>query len=308
MQYDSAVIDTALPVDLRRTLSPTRRGGSRDASVQFLGGGVWRATRTPDGAATMHLRPIGPTRVDVRAWGPGASWAVESGAALVGADDGDGDLPGSAHPLVRDLARRFRSVRFCATLDPFEALVPTILEQKVQGLSAKASYRAMVAAQRAPAPVPDEPGAPRLLLPPSPQWLLDQPSWAWHRWGVEAKRAVTIRTAASYAHRIRETVDMAPSQAADRLRALPGIGPWSVAEVAQVAFGDPDAVSVGDYWLCHWVCHNLGGSARGSDAQMLDLLGPWTGQRGRVCRLLMLGGASPPRFGPRLDLQPIAHL
>ena len=308
MQHDAAVIDTALPVDLRRTLAPTRRGGSRDACVHFLDSGVWRATRTPDGAATINLRPAGPTRVQVRAWGPGASWAVASGAALIGAEDTDGDLPQSAHPLVRDLARRFRGVRFGATGDPFEALVPTILEQKVQGISAKASYRAMVFAQATPAPVADEPGAPRLLLPPSAQWLLDQPSWAWHRWGVEAKRAVTIRTAASYAHRIRETVGMAPTEAATRLRALPGVGPWSAAEVAQVAFGDPDAVSVGDYWLCHWVCHNLGRRARGTDAEMLELLAPWAGQRGRVCRLLMLGGASPPRFGPRLDLQPIARL
>ncbi|GAC1539813.1 MAG: DNA-3-methyladenine glycosylase [Acidimicrobiales bacterium] len=308
VQVDSAFIDTALPVDLRRTLVPTRRGGTRDPSVQFVGTDVWRATRTPDGAVTINLRPVGPTRVEMRAWGPGASWAVGSGAALVGAADGDGGLPQSAHPLVRDLARRFRGLRFGATGDPFEALVPTILEQKVQGISAKASYRAMVSAQGALAPMADVPGAPRLLLPPSAEWLRDQPSWAWHRWGVEAKRAVTIRTAASYAHRIRETVDMTPAQAAARLRALPGVGPWSVAEVAQVAFGDPDAVSVGDYWLCHWVCHNLAGTARGTDAQMLELLGPWAGQRGRVCRLLMLGGASPPRFGPRLDLQPIAHL
>ena len=296
------LIETERAVDLHLTL----RGSSRGPCVRFSPDGVWRATRTPEGPATVHLRSRAADRVEARAWGPGADWALGGAPALVGATDGDGGLDATGNVTVRCLARRHPGLRIGATGNPFEALVPTILEQKVQGASAAASYRAMVVAHRAPAP--PAPGSPALLLPPTPRWLLAQPSWAWHRWGVEGKRATTIRTAASYAHRIAETTGMAPAAARARLRALPGIGPWSVAEVAAVAFGDPDAVSVGDFWLAHWVCHNLAGEARGTDERMLELLAPWAGQRGRVCRLLTAGGEPPPRFGPRLAFAPIAAL
>jgi hypothetical protein len=39
---------------------------------------------------------------------------------------------------------------------------------------------------------------------------------------------------------------------------------------------------------------------------MLELLEPWKGQRGRVCRMLLSGAPRPPRFGPRLRLRKIA--
>ena len=295
-------IDTARPVDLGLTLALA----GRDRTMRVTGNQGWLASRTPGGPATLHVRLVGTDRVEACAYGPGAAWALGQAPALLGAADHGGGLERDAHPLIRSLARRFAGWRIGATGDPFAALVPSVLEQKVQGASARASYRAVLRAHGSPAPAP--PGGPPLLLPPSPEWLLAQPSWAWHRWGVEAKRATTIRTAASYAHRVAETAAMDRDAARARLLALPGIGPWTVAEVAAVAFGDPDAVSVGDYWLCHWVCHNLGGRARGTDAEMLELLAPWEGQRGRVSRLLMLGGDPPPRFGPRLAFQPIAHL
>lgn len=302
-RYRRAVlVDTALPVDLHQTL----RGSSRGPCVAFGPDGVWRATRTPNGPATVHLRSVTDDRVEVRAWGPGADQVLEAAPKVVGAADDDGGLTATTDGTVRALARRFTRLRIGATGNPFETLVPVVLEQKVQTASARASYRAMVLAHRTPAPA--APGAPRLFLPPTPEWLLAQPSWVWHRWGVEGKRATTIRTAASYAHRIAETTTMTLTESRNRLLALPGIGPWSVAEITAVAFGDTDAVSVGDFWLPHIVCHNLAGEARGTDERMLALLAPWAGQRGRVCRLLMIGGTSPPRFGPRLAFAPIAAI
>jgi hypothetical protein len=47
------------------------------------------------------------------------------------------------------------------------------------------------------------------------------------------------------------------------------------------------------------VVHALTGRARGTDAQMLDLLVSWAGQRARVVRLIELSGVTPPKFGPR---------
>jgi 3-methyladenine DNA glycosylase/8-oxoguanine DNA glycosylase len=144
------------------------------------------------------------------------------------------------------------------------------------------------------------PAAPvRLLLPPTAEWLSAQPSWVWHRWGVEGRRATTIRVAATAAARCGDT---------RQLGALPGVGAWTAAKVAAAAWGDADAVSVGDFWLKHWVCHTLAGEPRGTDERMLELLAPWAGQRGRVCRLVMSAGAAPPRYGPRLPFADIRAL
>jgi 3-methyladenine DNA glycosylase/8-oxoguanine DNA glycosylase len=81
-----------------------------------------------------------------------------------------------------------------------------------------------------------------------------------------------------------------------------------VAETARVAFGDPDAVSVGDYHIPNLVAWALAGEPRGDDARMLSLLEPYRGQRGRVQRLLEVSGIRAPRYGPRLAPRRLADL
>ena len=80
---------------------------------------------------------------------------------------------------------------------------------------------------------------------------------------------------------------------------LPGVGAWTSAEARIRAFGDADAVSVGDYHLAHQVGYALTGH-RTDDDGMLALLEPWRGHRQRVIRLIGLSGALEPRRGPRL--------
>jgi 3-methyladenine DNA glycosylase/8-oxoguanine DNA glycosylase len=129
------------------------------------------------------------------------------------------------------------------------------------------------------------------------------PSWSLHRLGVERKRADTLRRVGTHARRLEEAVDLAPDAARARICAVPGLGPWSAAEIALVALGDPDAVSVGDFHLPNQVAWALAGQARGDDAMMLELLEPWRGQRGRVLRILTAGGVRAPKFGPRQPLR-----
>ena len=298
-----------LPVDLRLTLFPVRRG-RLDPTVRFDFSGVWRATRTPAGPATTHLRatPAAGT-VTMRAWGPGAGWALDAFPALIGAgDDEAGFEPGAG--LVGELHHRLRGLRIGRTGAVMEALVPSILEQKVVGLEARRSYARIVRALGEPAPGPERPSerGPRpadLFLPPTPQCLATTPSWVFHRANVERKRADTIRRACSYVARLEETVSMSPDDARRRLTALPGIGLWTAAEVAMVALGDADAVSVGDYHLPNQVAWALAGEPRGDDARMLELREPWRGHRGRVLRLLGAGAGGAPRYGPRMPLRSI---
>jgi 3-methyladenine DNA glycosylase/8-oxoguanine DNA glycosylase len=293
-------------VDLRLTLGVLRRGRF-DPCMQLAPGEVWRATRTPDGPATTHIRASSGI-LTMRAWGPGAAWAVDAFPALVGDRDDDATFE-PRDGVVADLRRRLRGLRLCRTGAVVEVLVPTIIEQKVIGMEARRSYARLVRALGEPAPGPaGGTGGPRLLLPPDPAVLARTPSYVFHRGGIERKRADTIRLACSYARRLEELTDLPAPAAYGRLTALPGIGAWTAAEVAMVALGDADAVSVGDYHLPHHVAWALAGEARADDARMLELLEPYRGHRGRVIRLLVAGVPGPPRLGPRLPLNPIAAL
>jgi 3-methyladenine DNA glycosylase/8-oxoguanine DNA glycosylase len=138
-----------------------------------------------------------------------------------------------------------------------------------------------------------------MRVPPTPQRLLEIPTWDWHRLGVDLRRQRTIRAAATVAARLEECAAMSAEAAAARRRLVPGIGAWTAAETVQRALGAADVVSVGDYHLPNMVVHLLTGRARGSDEEMLELLAPWAGQRQRVMRLVELSGVGAPRFGPR---------
>ena len=102
------VVSLENPVDLRLTLGPLRRGASDD-TIRFAADGVWRATRTPEGPATVHLTG-GGHRVEAEAWGPGAGWVLDAAADLVGARDGEEGFD-ARHPVVAQLRRRLRGLR-----------------------------------------------------------------------------------------------------------------------------------------------------------------------------------------------------
>ena len=61
--------------ELVRTLAPLRHGHG-DPTIRLETGRARRATRTPDGPATLEVVDAGRELV-VRAWGPGAGWAIE---------------------------------------------------------------------------------------------------------------------------------------------------------------------------------------------------------------------------------------
>ena len=113
------------------------------------------------------------------------------------------------------------------------------------------------------------------VVPPPRVWARI-PSWDWHRAGVEGVRARTIITAADVASRLEQALDLDSAEADRRLRSLPGIGPWTSAEIRQRAAGDADAVSVGDYHLPRTVGWTLARQIT-DDAGMLELLAPYAG-------------------------------
>ena len=239
----------------------------------------------------------------MQAWGPGADHALDAAPAVLGAaDDLDGFTPGRG--LVAEVHHRLPGLRIGRTGAVFASLLPSVLEQKVVSKQARASYRGLVLALGEAAPGP----LPGLRLQPSPEVLAATPSWAFHPYGIEMRRAGVIRFAAARSGRVEETAAMAPDDARRRLTVFPGVGAWTAAEVALAALGDADAVSVGDFHLPHLVSWVLAGEPRGNDERMLELLEPYRGHRGRVIRLLEAAGFAAPRFGPRLPLQRISAI
>jgi 3-methyladenine DNA glycosylase/8-oxoguanine DNA glycosylase len=182
----------------------------------------------------------------------------------------------------------------------FPRLLRAIFEQKVTGKEAYRAYAATVRHFREPAPGP----VPSLLLPPEAADVAATPYWVFHPFGVEQRRADTVRRAAAAAARLERCADAAEATA--RMTAIPGIGAWTAAEVVRTVYGDPDAVSVGDFHIPNTVAWALAGEPRGDDARMLELLAPFQGHRGRVCALLELAGIGAPRFGPRMPVRSFA--
>ena len=67
---------------------------------------------------------------------------------------------------------------------------------------------------------------------------------------------------------------------------------------------DADSVVVGDYNLPHTVAWALAGKRRSDDAEMLELLEPFAGHRGRVQGMLK-GNGKPPRHAPKYAFREI---
>ena len=238
----------------------------------------------------------------VEAWGPGADRALDGVPGLIGLDDvRDGFAP--ADRLLAELDRRMPGLRIGRTGAVLEALIPAILEQKVTGIEARRAYRGIIARWGEPAPGPFG-----LRLLPRPEVLARLPYHAFHSLGLERRRADLVRIVAARAARFEEIVDLPLPDAYRRLTVLPGLGPWTAAEVALRALGDADAVSVGDFHVPNVVAFALAGEPRATDARMLELLEPYRGQRGRVIRLLEASGIRPPARGPRMALRSIATI
>jgi endonuclease III len=288
------------PLDLLRTFSPLVRGQG-DRTIRVSSGRVWWTTRTADGPATLRLDRLDGA-VHAQAWGPGAGRILERAARLVGLGASERTvavIADAADPRIGRLARRFAAVRLTRTEAVLDALVPAILEQKVTGTEAHRAWAGLVRThgEDAPGPVGRPTG---LRLAPAAAVLARLPDHAFHRIGVEGRRAALIRALARDADHWEGMSALPVEEAIGRLRAVPGIGPWTTAEVAVRAWGDPDAVSVGDFHLKNLVTFALAGEPRGSDERMLELLAPYHGRRALVVRVLELGAPRPPRYGPRL--------
>jgi 3-methyladenine DNA glycosylase/8-oxoguanine DNA glycosylase len=288
------------PCSPRGVLGQQRHGGG-DPTYRVQGDEVWRGIRTPSGPATLSVTAR-PADGDVlaQAWGAGAEWALDTVPAMLGADDDPRGFRADLHPLVAEAHRRRPQLRFGASHRVFEALVAAVIEQKVTGQEAFAGFRQLVHrfGERAPGP-----GAElRLWVQPAAVTVRLIPSWEWLKLHIDPARSRTLVRAAT----VGDTLDRLTAADADaKLRTLPGIGEWTSAEVRSRAFGDPDAVSFGDYH----VAQDIGWAVTGTpydDDQLREFLEPWRPQRNRAVILIHGLAGGRPRRGPRMA--PRTHL
>jgi 3-methyladenine DNA glycosylase/8-oxoguanine DNA glycosylase len=279
-------------LDLRLVLAPLRRGRGDPTMWVGADGTVWRAGTTPAGPATLALRRDNGGAVHATAWGPGATWALDGLPALLGADDDDSAFV-SHHSLIAQVRHRMPGLRLGATRRVWDVLVPAVLEQKVTGTEARRSWRELCWRFGTPAP-----GPVALRVPPTPAAVREIPDWEWHRAGVDHSRRRALLAAAAVAHRLEGAVLLAGTAGRDLLCKVPGIGVWTAAEIAQRAWADADAVSVGDYHIPSVVGYALVDRPL-DDAGMLEILAPYTPQRHRAVRYVEAAGFRRPRFGPR---------
>ena len=280
------------PFDARRTFRALGAGS-------FDGEGTWWwATSTLQGLATVAVeRESGGVRA--RAWGPGAEDVLGRLPALVGSDDPF--RPDGAVGPARELLTGARGLRLGATSDVHGSLVKTILEQVVTKPESKWSLRKLTAALG-----PEAPG-------PRPMWVVPGPSAIgslsyeeFHAFGIERRRASILIECSRRSRRLAEILEMHRTDAYARLQAVRGIGPWTAAAVMGEAWGDRDAVMVGDYHLPDTVAWALAGEERGTDERMLELLEPYRPFRRHVMVALVQAAVHAPRYGPKTA--PRSHL
>lgn len=297
------------PADLRGVVVDRARRGA--VAAPGPAGTVRRAEPGPCGPLVLEARPEADGAV-CEVWGPASTppdaaeralVAAIAWAGLVDPAEGFGELV-AAHPTLRALHRRLGTPRLSRMPRVGEAVGRAVLAQLVQTVEAARSTAQVAAMVGQPAPN-------GLWCWPTAGRLGATPAWSLRRCGVSLRGAQALHAAAVAEHRLIEAVgDWAMLDR--RLRALPGVGAWTSGET-RLALGDPDAVSVGDYHLPSLVGSVLdGGPGDGcdgawTDTGLLALLDPYTGQRGRVIRLVVAGVVAgvvrrPARTAPRAAL------
>lgn len=300
----SRTITFGVPVSPDLTLAPLRRGPADPCFQVTADGAIWRTSRPDSGPVTARIVRTGPDTVACTAWGSGAAEFLDAAPGLLGFDDDAADFT-PTEPTVRAALRRVPHLRLGRTGQVLEALIPAVLEQRVPGTDAFRAWRVLVTrfGTAAPGPAPD-----RMRVPPTAAVWRSIPSWEFHRANVDRGRAATIVGCAHRASALQRLATRPAAQARDALTALPGVGVWTAAETAQRAFGDADALSVGDYHLATVIGRTLRGRPI-DDAAMVELLEPMRPHRHRVVRLLQASGlAVVARRGPRLDVRDIRSI
>lgn len=290
--------------DLRTITLGAFRNGAADPTTRWENSTFWRATWTPQGPAAVAITLLPDDRIDVDGFGPGAPWLVDRAPFMIGLNDDQPPVT-AHHDAVHRAQRSWATLRLGRTDTPYHELIPAVLGQRITARDAAIQWRALVQRFGCHAPGPH----PGLFLPPDPEVLATVAYHELHELGIERRRAETIRRVArSATSLISEIRPDSPSESTASLMRILGVGQWTAAVAGSVAFGDTDALQVGDFHVKNTVAWALRGEIRGTDDEMIRDMAVYAGQRHRVVLWLTLDGWRAPRRGPGRRNLSIARL
>lgn len=278
--------------------------GTYDPTISIEGDDFWRATFTPHGPATLHIRDFSADTPRVALYGDGADWLASRSLSILGVDDNIPQID-PPHDQVKTAQKLFGDLALGASHTVYHELLPAVLGQRITGLEAHRQWSALVRRYGTTAPGPRD----DVMCPPAPNVLAEVPYHELHPLGIERKRADTLRHVAmrcDFLTRLTES-DLSAHEKTEKLQTIPGVGVWTSAVAGGLAFGDSDALLVGDFHVKNTVAFALTGAIRGTDDEMIATLRPYDGHRHRVVRWLQLNGWRAPARGPRRRIVSIAR-
>lgn len=222
--------------------------------------------------------------LSLTAEGPWAEAALSFFAGVLPPRDGYVEFA-PASPLLRRLHRERPGLRLVPVPWPFDVAVGAVLQQRVEWGEAATEYRRLVETFGAR----DASGGLALCAPVA---LARRHPRELERLGIDHQRALALialsreEVVNPLLHRFLAS-GLSMDTLQERLVAIPGIGPWTAGMIRGFAFGDPDAVILGDVHIPHNVAKALANEPHGDDARMLELLAPLAGHRFRAVRLIV---------------------
>lgn len=268
-----------------------------DGVVRRRGAGIERLLHVDGEPAVVAADQPAPDRVLVHARAERVDVAEEAAARMRFALGVDDDLRPfweafRDDPLIGASLRRRPHLRVGRRAEPFEALAWAICEQLIAYDEAIAIERAIVRALGRGAPGTDlrDLPAPAALAAAAPAQL--------EALGLSAKRALTMRRAAAEVASGR--VDLRDSdheRGWARLRAVPGVGQWTVDVLALHGQGRCDRIPAGDLAYLRFAGRRLRGDprARATEEEVRAMFAPygrWAGLAGAHALGASVGGAS----------------
>ena len=281
------------------------RQGRYDPTFAVSDGCIWRATLTPDGPGTVCIEQPLSQQPHCVTYGPGGEWLAARSLGLLGACDVVPEIQ-PVHEVVSAAQKKFGALRLGRSLTPYHELLPAVLGQRVTAVEALRQWRELVRDFGEPAPGP----LSTLRLPPTPDSLQNLPYYALHKYGIERQRATTLQQVARHGSWLVNTdfAAMSAPEATSSLQRIQGVGIWTSSVAGGLAFGDADALQVGDFHVKNTAAWALRRQIRGTDEEMVRDMAPYAGNRHRVMRWLELAGHRAPSRGARQRIVSIAHL
>jgi 3-methyladenine DNA glycosylase/8-oxoguanine DNA glycosylase len=288
--------------ELRVEVSPPwafrLRGGSADGLLRRRGGSLQRLLHRDAEPIHVAARQVAPDRVIFGARAasePDAMWGIRRLRFATGVDD---DLR-PFHDAFRDDPIIGRAVRAAPEYRvrraplPWEALSNAITEQLIEFERAVAIQRRIIdrLGVRCPATGLRDGPVPRAVAEAAPAQLA--------AFDLAPARALTLRRAAAEVAAGRVDLHSAdPMPGWRRLRAVPGIGPWTLEVLALHGQGHHDRVPAGDLGYIKLVGRIATGNPRARadvDAvrEFFEPYGDWKGLAGEYLRLAAARGLLP---------------